>query len=82
MSYPFWLKNQANRASADAWQSRSDANKVKIEKDEYQKTTIKFISEIESLLKNFEDESDIKDLTTKLKKSIKEFKESTEKTKL
>ena len=27
--YPFWLKNQANNASADAYDARREANKIK-----------------------------------------------------
>jgi len=73
--YPFWLKNQADRAGADAWQARNDANKAKIEKEEFQKATVKFVNEIESLLEDYENKGDIKTLTLKLKKSIKEFKE-------
>ena len=74
-SYPFWLKNQANNASANAWQARRDTDKVTIEKERHQKASNQLVDEIESLLIDFENKDDIKDLIPKLKESIEKFKE-------
>jgi len=41
----------------------------------YQKKTNQFIKELESTLKDFENTADIKDLSTKLKESIKKFQD-------
>ncbi len=41
----------------------------------YQKKTNQFIKELESTLKDFENSADIKDLSTKLKESIKKFQD-------
>ncbi len=40
-----------------------------------QKKTNQFIEELESTLKDFENSADIKDLSTKLKESIKKFQD-------
>ncbi len=41
----------------------------------YQKKTKQFIKGLESTLKDFENTADIKDLSTKLKESIKKFQD-------
>ncbi len=41
----------------------------------FQKKTNQFIKELESTLKDFENSADIKDLSTKLKESIKKFQD-------
>jgi len=41
----------------------------------YQKKTNQFIKELESTLKDFQNSADIKDLSTKLKESIKKFQD-------
>ena len=41
----------------------------------YQKKTNQFINELESTLKDFENKAEIKELSSKLKESIKKFQE-------
>ena len=53
------------------WWEITKGNKLK----KYQKKTNQFIEELESNLKDFENSADIKDLSTKLKESIKKFQD-------
>ncbi len=53
------------------WWGITKGNKLK----KYQKKTNQFIEELESNLKDFENSADIKDLSTKLKESIKKFQD-------
>ncbi len=53
------------------WWGITIGNKLK----KYQKKTNQFIKELESTLKDFENSADIKDLSTKLKESIKKFQD-------
>ncbi|AJZ75117.1 hypothetical protein [Candidatus Nitrosotenuis cloacae] len=51
--YPFWLKNQADNASANASMARREADKERSEKEEYQKQMAnveKVIHELKLLL--------------------------------
>jgi len=75
MSYPFWLKNRADRSSSDAWQARNQADKAKDEKEKYQKTIAELVKEVESVLDDFKKEDNPDKLIAKLKESIKKFKE-------
>ena len=53
------------------WWGITKENQLK----KYQKKTNQFIKELESTLKDFENSADIKDLSTKLKESIKKFQD-------
>jgi len=53
------------------WWGITKGNQLK----KYQKKTNQFIKELESTLKDFENSADIKDLSTKLKESIKKFQD-------
>jgi len=53
------------------WWGITKGNKLK----KYQKKINQFIEELESNLKDFENSADIKDLSTKLKESIKKFQD-------
>jgi len=53
------------------WWGIAKGNQLK----KYQKKTNQFIKELESALKDFENSADIKDLSTKLKESIKKFQD-------
>ena len=53
------------------WWGITKGNKLK----KYKKKTNQFIEELESNLKDFENSADIKDLSTKLKESIKKFQD-------
>lgn len=61
--YPFWLKNQADRASADAMNARSEISKERKEKEEYQKqleNVAKVIRELKLLLEKEHSNGNIK----------------------
>ncbi len=53
------------------WWGITKGNQLKT----YQKKTNQFIKELGSTLKDFENSADIKDLSTKLKESIKKFQD-------
>ncbi|HXV66838.1 MAG TPA: hypothetical protein VD731_06420 [Nitrosopumilaceae archaeon] len=53
------------------WWGITKENQLK----KYQKKTNQFINELESTLDNFENKADIKELSSKLKESIKKFQE-------
>lgn len=54
------------------WWGITKENQLK----KYQKKTNQFINELESTLDDFENKADIKELSSKLKESIKKFQES------
>lgn len=61
--YPFWLKNQADNASADASMARREASKERAEKEEYQKqlkNVEKVIQELRLLLEKEHNNGNIK----------------------
>ena len=53
------------------WWGITKENQLK----KYQKKTNQFINELESTLKDFENKAEIKELSSKLKESIKKFQE-------
>jgi hypothetical protein len=53
------------------WWGITKENQLK----KYQKKTNQFINELESTLNDFENKADIKELSSKLKESIKKFQE-------
>ncbi len=53
------------------WWGITKENQLK----KYQKKTNQFIGELESTLDDFENKADIKELSSKLKESIKKFQE-------
>ncbi len=53
------------------WWGITKENQLK----KYQKKTNQFINELESNLNDFENKADIKELSSKLKESIKKFQE-------
>ena len=53
------------------WWGITKGNQLK----KFQKKTNQFIKELESTLKDFENSADIKDLSTKLKESVKKFQD-------
>jgi len=53
------------------WWGITKENQLK----KYQKKTNQFINELESTLDDFENKADIKELSSKLKESIKKFQE-------
>lgn len=61
--YPFWLKNQADDASAAAMSARSETSKERREKEEYQKqleNVDKVIRELKLLLEKGHSDGSIK----------------------
>jgi len=61
--YPFWLKNQADNASADARRAQSDVDKERTEKERHQKqleNVEKVILELKLLLEKEHTEGNIK----------------------
>lgn len=61
--YPFWLKNQADNASANASRANSDSIKERVEKEKYQKqleNVEKVIQELKLLLEKEHTEGNLK----------------------
>lgn len=77
MQYPFWEKNRAAAASADAYDARKAAEKEKTEKEKLEtrlKNVEKFIEELKILLEKGQSESSINsELHSIIKKNLEKL---------
>lgn len=76
--YPFWLKNQADNASANASRASSDAIKERAEKEKYQKQLENVEKVIQELKLLFEKEHTEGNLKSELFELIQEKLEKAE----